>query len=124
MSCFAKYFHQIFLMCAFAFSFAGCEKEEPEVSGEFTAEVLVVSCGGVATRFLDAEVGESWRNGFGDGETYDHVVKTGNISLVKVEEGDILKLDFEEVEFLEGFYCDIGGLPSKSVKVWNVDIIN
>lgn len=128
MSLFKKSFYQMLLVCTMTLGFLGCEEEEAgeatQKSGKFDAEVLEVSCGGVVLQFLDVEVGESWRNAFGDGELYDHVVKTGNISEARVEEGDILQLDFEEVEFLEGFYCDIGGLPSASVKVWNVEIMN
>ena len=95
-----------------------CEKEE---TGEFTAEVLEVTCGGTVIQFSDARVGEDWRS-YLDGELYQNVALTGLLP-EEVAEGQLLQLDYKEVEFLDGIYCAIGGLPDTSVEVWNVSVV-
>lgn len=109
----------VFLSFSFLFVICACQPNS-EQEPEYTGRIIQETCGGTVIQFISYDYGEDWINFFKNSEKLENVVLTGDLSKKGIKEGDNLNFDFKRVNGLGGNICNIGGLPSIKIAIFNI----
>ena len=114
--------HFFLLICCFPILASQCKKERNNIDESLcsNAKVIKVTCGGIIIQLLKrTDIGSVWRDPtLSNGASYPNCVLIGKLADDQMDQGQVLSIKFEVVEFLgEGNYCEIGGLPNTKISI-------
>lgn len=87
---------------------------------DISGRIIEDTCGGTVIQVLSTDIGEEWVNIFGNSEKYKNAVLSNLEINGDFELNQLVSFNFREVEYFEGFYCDIGGLPDTKIEILDI----